>query len=84
MPIMMLGQVLQLPDTSFKTFPAGVLHPVLVGDIFVCENGLDVGTKDDGAAGEVAEAQDRLDLGGAGGAVAGDFDGGGEGFVPLG
>ena len=62
MAFVVRSDVLDLSHAGFEAFATGFLHAGFVGDVFVCEDRLDVGPEDDGAAGEVAESQDCLDL----------------------
>ena len=62
MALMVRGDVLELPNARFKAFAARLLDAGFVRDVLVCENGLDVGSEDYGAAGEVAQSEDSLKL----------------------
>lgn len=57
---MVRGDGVELADAGIEAFAAVFLHRRVDDGLFVLQHGEDVGAEDDGAAGVVAEAQDRL------------------------
>ena len=84
MAVMMRADVLDLPDAGFEALAACFADAGLVCDGAVGQDGLDVGAENDGSAGEVAQAEDGLDLILRGKALARKLDWGRERFVPSG
>ena len=78
------GDVLELADAGLEGFLAVVAHGGVEDGMLVLEHGEDVRPEDDGAAGEVAEPEDRLHGIRERDAAVWELEREREAFVPLG
>lgn len=74
---MVRGDGVKLADAGVEAFAAVFLHRGVDDGLFVLEHGEDVGAEDDGSAGVVAEAEDRLYGVVEGGSGFGELEAGG-------